>query len=175
VSGFIDRAGYDVALSLLADGKYRVDQRRGVVIGPSGAVIGTNRPALPRYGYVYCALYDHHGSRHQLAAHRVIWESAHGPIPDGLEVNHINGDKADNRIQNLEVVAPSENQRHAHRLGLKRGVRGAANVLAKLEPDVVREIRDRYASGHRQCDIADTLGVSRPQVSRIVRRLTWDV
>lgn len=53
-------------------------------------------------------------------AHRMIWESVHGPIPQGMQINHINGIKTDNRIVNLELVTPSENTKHAYRLGLRR-------------------------------------------------------
>lgn len=42
--------------------------------------------------------------------HRVIYEMRRGPIPDGLEIDHINGVKDDNRIENLRVVTHAENQ-----------------------------------------------------------------
>ena len=42
-------------------------------------------------------------------AHRVIWEMHNGPIPDGFEIDHINGDRADNRLCNLRVATRSQN------------------------------------------------------------------
>lgn len=52
--------------------------------------------------------------------HRLVMEVFIGKCPDGLEVNHINGDKEDNHLENLEYVTHSENIRHAHKLKLIR-------------------------------------------------------
>ena len=38
------------------------------------------------------------------AEHRLIWEQAHGPIPKGWVVHHLNGDKADNCLENLAAM-----------------------------------------------------------------------
>lgn len=43
--------------------------------------------------------------------HRVIWEKANGPIPDGCEVHHIDHDTSNNDLENLLVVTTSEHQR----------------------------------------------------------------
>jgi hypothetical protein len=42
--------------------------------------------------------------------HRYIWEIHNGPIPKGMEIDHINRDKEDNRIENLRCVTRKENQ-----------------------------------------------------------------
>ncbi len=43
-------------------------------------------------------------------AHRVVWESAFGPIPDGMQIDHINGETKDNRLENLRCVTRQQNQ-----------------------------------------------------------------
>ena len=44
-----------------------------------------------------------------LLAHRVIWEELHGPIPEGMQIDHINRIRTDNSISNLRLVLPHEN------------------------------------------------------------------
>ena len=93
---------------------YRIDAARGYVIGKRGRPI---RGRSGGRGYVHVRT---HGGAYIGMAHRMIWESVHGPIPDGMQINHKNGIKHDNRICNLEVVTPSENTKHAYATGLAR-------------------------------------------------------
>lgn len=48
-------------------------------------------------------------------AHRVIWEMHNGQIPEGMEIDHINHIRDDNRIENLRLVSHSENMRNISR------------------------------------------------------------
>ena len=41
--------------------------------------------------------------------HRLVWEAFTGPIPEGMQVNHINEDKTDNRLENLNLMTCKEN------------------------------------------------------------------
>lgn len=48
-------------------------------------------------------------------AHRVIWEMHNGPIPSGMEIDHINRVKTDNQIENLRLVSSVVNHRNMPR------------------------------------------------------------
>ena len=52
-----------------------------------------------------------------LSVHRLIWEAFNGPIPDKMQVDHINGNKADNRLENLRLVSGSDNMKNAYANG----------------------------------------------------------
>lgn len=73
--------------------------------------------------------------------HCVVAATFLGAVPRGMQVNHINFNKHDNRVANLEYVTPRNNTGHALRNGRKK-TDGKGRVLT---PDEVREIRDRVA------------------------------
>jgi hypothetical protein len=52
--------------------------------------------------------------------HRIVAAAFIGPCPDGLEINHKNGIKLDNRAENLEYTTRSANMKHAYDSGLRR-------------------------------------------------------
>jgi hypothetical protein len=61
---------------------------------------------LNNHGYKQGAV-----DRRMLIGHRVAWAIVHGEWPDG-HIDHINGDRADNRISNLRIATPVENNRN---------------------------------------------------------------
>jgi hypothetical protein len=87
-----------------------------------------------------------------------------GPKPPKLDVNHKDGNKRNNRIENLEYVTRSENHRHAFRLGLSKspftGVKGDAHRNTKITDADVATLRTEFASGTTRRDLASRYGIS---------------
>lgn len=100
-----------------------------------------------------------------------------GPKLPRMDVNHIDGNKANNAASNLEYVTRSENHRHAFRLGLAKspftGRVGEKHFAAKLtEPDVL-SIRESFANGVPRKVLAAKFAISSCTVWDIVKRRSW--
>ncbi len=81
-----------------------------------------------------------------MSVHKLIALAFLGPIPDGLEINHKDGDKRNNLPSNLEYTSRSGNMRHAEDLGLRRDHRGEFHHLARLSDEEASRLRDEYAA-----------------------------
>lgn len=161
---------YDGAQDRINAGLWSIDPEAGVVYGTRGQPIGVRSTQ----GYIYVTYRDPADRRiyHNALVHRVVWEHVHGPIP-GLDINHLNGVKTDNRIANLEAVTRAENNRHARETGLQVSVHGELQPNAKLTERQVREIYRRAWAGESHRVIAADYPVGYRAVRDIQRRITW--
>lgn len=89
------------------------------------------------------------------------------------QTNHKDGNKTNNKAENLEWVSQSENQIHSYRLGLK-SVKGEMNPKAKLTLKDVNEIRRLVLNKVKQIDIAKQFNVSQAQISYIKLGKSWN-
>lgn len=108
------------------------------------------------------------GAKCYMFVHRIVASVFIGEIPIGMEVNHINGIKTDNRLDNLEICTPSENVTHSRRvLGSCVGSRHGCAKLTKRDVDVIRESTD----SSRAC--AKRFGVSKSAILNIRSGKAW--
>lgn len=111
------------------------------------------------------------GSRRVYSVHRLVWEAFKGPIPEGMIIDHINGNGCCNWITNLQVITYSENTRRAFTMNrvLKQSVHqtetlsykqiGRVKELLKRDKYLNREIAKRVSGGDK--DLLDQKKVSR--------------
>ena len=82
------------------------------------------------------------GQRRTVRIHRLVLETFVGP-GNGMEPNHKDGVKSNNRLDNLEWLTHSENQKHAYAIGLQKRLSGKSNPMfgKKLSVEARRKIR----------------------------------
>ena len=115
-----------------------------------------------------------YGVRIYPVIHRLV-AKAFIPNPYGKpEVNHINGDKTDNRVENLEWVTHSENKLHAFRIGLEcnKGEQHPSHKLTNTDVEEIRKLLKLGQFTHRE--IAKMFGVSRYAITDINRGRSWN-
>lgn len=103
-------------------------------------------------------------------AHRVVWEAAHGPIPEGMQIDHLDCDAGNNALSNLDLVTPAENRARQAQRNLQRY--GCRSTYCKLLPEqvlAIRESADTIASNV----LARRLGIAQRTVRHIRAGLTW--
>lgn len=146
----VDRAG--------ADGRWL----RGKVLKP-----GDNG-----WGYKQVHL-SHDGKSHPLRVHRLVaLEFLGQPVGDQDDVNHKNGIKDDNRVENLEWVTRAENVQHSYDVlgrndGWPKGVK--IGTPYKLTDDQVRQMRAEYTGARgEQAALARKYGISQTYTTNIL-------
>lgn len=77
------------------------------------------------------------GSKRSVSFARFMWEEHVGDVPEGHDVHHVNGDRLDDRIENLHVVESS-----AHRALHARGVEMVEIVCVRCGGSAVRKASD---------------------------------
>jgi hypothetical protein len=90
-----------------------------------------------------------------------------------MEVNHKDGEKDNNRPENLEHCTRKENVRHAEAMGLMLHARGSRQHLAKLHESDIPRIRFLGSEGISHAAIGAAYGVSKTAIGDVLRNRTW--
>jgi hypothetical protein len=92
---------------------------------------------------------------------------------DGYQINHKDGDRFNNSLENLEYCTRLDNMRHAFAYGLMNTPKGEKQRSAKLKASDIPVIRQRLSEGHFQTAIARDYGVGQAVISSIKLGKTW--
>lgn len=145
------------------DERYEVHEN-GDIVGPKGTVL---KAANNNSGYPFVAIGGVCKTVHRIVATTFI------PNPENKRcVNHKDGNKLNNAVDNLEWCSHSENHRHAFRLGLKnhKGEGGPSHILTTPQ---VRIIKEALSLQHSTRDIANYFRVSYSAIAGIKQGKKW--
>jgi len=156
------------------EGRYEVSNL-GNVRSLLKETVRTLKPGTGTHGYLYVLLYDSSGVRKVKTVHRIAFESFCGPIPEKMDINHKNGQKKFNKIENLEVMTRSENQLHNYRVlnPSRNRARGIQSGHARFKEKEVIDIRNLKNSGMSYGNIAKVFNCSISAICHIVKRRSW--
>jgi len=117
------------------------------------------RASQSKKGYVQVRLYDGSGKLGKLQyVHRLVWQNFVGEIPEGLEIDHIDGNPRNNNINNLQLLSRRDNTDKYNR---------------KIRKYLLRDYRDELIEDYEELGtfkkVAKKWGVSITAVSRVIR------
>ena len=142
------------------------------------------KPNMSNSGYEQVGL-SLNGIKTKFYVHRLVAKAFISNPNNKPCINHLDGDKRNNKVNNLEWTTQSENHKHAFKNGLRKitksqknaiskANRGFNNKHSKLTNKQVLEIRKLYKSEDLTTkEIADLYNITFSNVAQIVRRETW--
>lgn len=146
----------------------RVKSLERIIMRPTKVYSRILKPHCKIYSRV--VLCDKDKNKGEISIHRLVAENFI-PNPENKPfVNHIDGNKNNNALLNLEWVTPSENQLHAHTTGLSHAIKGSKHSNSKLTEEEVVEI---YRSKKKQKDLALEFKVSQASIFLIKKGINW--
>jgi hypothetical protein len=144
----------------------------GEIRGPSGK-IRKQQVNIHRNNYRQFGVRQPDGKARSVKVHRLVCLAFHGPQPSSAhEVAHNDGDPGNNTAANLRWATRSENHLDKRRHGTS--AQGERSGRARLTDVQVLAIRQRFADGESQSEIARSLGIGLHLVWQVVRRVSWN-
>lgn len=126
-------------------------------------------------GYAKIQMISTDGKRHRYSVHRLVLENFN-PVPNmhQLQVNHIDGNKFNNKLSNLEWCTCIQNIHHAAKMGLRARQYGEHNPMSKVTEEEVKEIIELLLTHqYTSKEIGNIYGLNDDYANRIRRKEAW--
>jgi hypothetical protein len=149
------------------EGRYKVSNL-GRIQNAKGVMM---KFQVNRGGYERLTLRHDDHKDYDFTVHRVVAYAFIPNIENKPQINHIDGNRRNNNVDNLEWCTQSENILHAFKLGNK-DQSGIHNNMAKITEKIVRDIRKRSKT-ELQKNLAKEYSLSKANICMIVNRKTW--
>lgn len=130
------------------------------------------RPCVDKYGYLFAGLFRMGKRLACPKMHRLVLEAFVGPRPDGMECRHIDGERKNNKLDNIEWAMHETNELDKYGHGT---ILCGSNVgTSKLTESAVLEIRALWKTGrYTQWGLAHQFGVHQYCIWSIIHRKSW--
>lgn len=132
-------------------------------------------PKINKYGYLEVTLRNKEGKQQSKLIHHLVVKYFMNYITKklGLVINHKDGNKLNNKLENLEIVTRSRNSKHAYEIGLNKPRLGEKSNLSKLKYKEVQQIKNMLKSGYSSKEIAHKFNIHATTISKIKTGKTW--
>lgn len=117
-------------------------------------------------GYLVVSLREKEDKR-QCRIHRIVWIAAHGIPPAGMTVDHIDNNKKNNRLDNLQLMTAVGNSMKAH----SDGIVGHKSKITEEQSNEIVTLYQEHAIPIRK--LAEVYGISKSRVHQLIHRDDW--
>lgn len=147
------------------------------MVSDFGRVYSKRRKRLlglrPNHKGYLCTEVNYMKERKTFLVHRLVaFAFLDKPSKEQTQINHIDGDKSNNCVSNLEWCTQSENKKHAFRIGLECN-QGEKHPQAKFTNSDILKIRSLFRSGHTRRMLAEMFDTKPSNIKSIVLRKSW--
>lgn len=117
-------------------------------------------------GYLVVSLREKEDKR-QCRIHRIVWIAAHGIPPAGMTIDHIDNNKKNNRLDNLQLMTAVDNSMKAH----SDGIVGHKSKITEEQSNEIVTLYQEHAISIRK--LAEVYGISKSRVHQLIHRDNW--
>lgn len=168
-AGIPDYPAYEASSLGRIASLYKLNPRTGHTIGTTRRILKV-RPM--KNGYLIVNLCVNKEKAKNKLVHHLVLTAFGKPQPPGMECRHLDGNRTNNRLENLCWGTRQENIQDRTRHG--KTVRGSEHGMARLIAEDIREIRLlRETEAKSTLELAQMFGISRQHTDDIIARRRW--